>query len=227
MSSTRIGSVAGWLTLVGILAFEVIGPSLAVGQRVTGSTDRGTIEAYYGNSVLLTFGLGQFAAIVGFVVFATALREALVRRESASFWANAGFAFALVAAALLLTRSAVEMALVRTLAVGGDILPTFFAYDFVYNGALYAMEAGYPLAFAMAIASAGWRSTPRWYPVLAAIVSVAQVVNMTSLIVGLPLAVTLPGNILFAVWFGVTTWMLGRQESVVEAAPGTAVPGEA
>ncbi len=227
MSPTRIGSVAGWLTLAGILAFEVIGPSLAVGPRVTGSADRGAIEAYYANTVLLAFGLGQFAVIIAFLVFATALRETLVRRETATFWANVGYACALVAAALLLVRSAIEMALVRTLAAGSDILPTFFVWDFAYNGAVYAMEAGYPAAFAMAIASAGWRSTPRIYPGLAAIVSALQLINMTSLVVGLPMAVTLPGNIAFAVWFGVTVWILGRQESVVEAAPRAAVPGTA
>ena len=227
MSSTRIGSVAGWLTLAGILAFEVIGPSLAVGQRVTGSTDRGAIEAHYANSVLLLFGLGQFVVIIGFLVFATALREALVRRESATFWANVGFACALVAAALLLVRSAIEMALVRTLAAGSDILPTFFVWDFTYNSALEAMEAGYPAAFALAIAMAGWRSTPRWYLGLTAIVFVFKLIHMTSLVFGLPLAVTLPGSIAFVVWFGVTVWILGRQESVVEAAPRAAVPGTA
>jgi len=222
MSSTRIGALAGWLTLAGILAFEVIGPSVAVGQRVSGSTDRALIEAYYGNSVLVAFGLGQFAIIIGFVVFVTALREALVRSEQATFWANAGFAFALVAAALLLVRSAVEMALVRALAAGTDILPTFFAWDFTYNGALYAMEAGYPTVFALAMRA--WRSTPRWYLGLALLVSGLQLVNMTSLAIGLPFAAALPGNAAFAVWFGVTAWILGRHGSTAAATARAALP---
>jgi len=225
MSSARIGSLAGWLTLAGILAFEVIGPSLVVGQRVTGSTDRGQIEAYYASSSLTAFGLGQLAIIIGFVVFVTALREALVRREGATFWANTGFAFALVAAALLLVRSAIEMSLVRALAAGTDILPSFFAWDFTYNGALYAMEAGYPTAFALGMS--GWRSTPRWYLGLALLVSVLQLLNMTSLAIGLSLAATLPGNVAFAVWFGTTAWILGRQASESEAAVRTAVAGAA
>jgi hypothetical protein len=220
-----MGALAGWLTLAGILAFEVIGPSLAIGQRVTGSTDRGQIEAYYANSVLVWFGIGQVAIIIGFVVFVTALREALVRREQTSFWANTGFAFALVAAALLLVRSAVEMSLVRALAAGTDILPSFFVWDFTYNGALYAMEAGYPTAFALAMT--GWRSTPRWYLGLALVVSALQLVNMTSLAVGLPLAATLPGNIAFAAWFGVTAWILGRHGATAESAVGSAVRGTA
>lgn len=206
--TSRIGSLAGWLTLVGILVFEVIGPTVLVGQRVTGSADRAVIEAYYANPVLMWFGLGQLVTIIGFVVFATALRQALVARESAVFPATAALGFALVAAAILLIRSGVEMALVRALAVGSDILPTFFVWDFTYNGALYAMEAGYPIAFALAMA--GSSGTPRWYVGLAAVVSLLQVVNMTSLVVGLPMAATLPGNVAFAAWFGVSAWILGR-----------------
>lgn len=224
MTSTRIGSLAGWLTLAGILAFEVVGPSLVVGQRLSGSTDRGAIEAYYANPVLLWFGLGQIAIIVGFIVFVAALREALIRREAATFWANTGFAFALVAAALLLVRSAVEMSLVRALAAGADILPTFFVWDFTYNAALYAMEAGYPLAFALAMMAG--QVAPRWYLGLATVVSGLQVVNMTALVIGLPLAATLAGNLAFAAWFGATAWILGRQGPTAEAtalsAAGTA-----
>jgi hypothetical protein len=207
--------MAGWLTLAGILAFEVIGPSLAIGQRVSGSTDRTAIEAYYANGALLGFGLGQFAIVIGFVVFMTALRDELSRWEGAAFWANAGFAFSIAAAALLLTRSAIEMALVRALAAGSDILPTFFVWDFAYNGAVYALEAGYPAAFALAMA--GRAGIPRGYLALAGVVSVLQLVNMTSLVVGLPPGVSLVGNLVFAVWFGATAWLLGRQGSRMKA----------
>lgn len=214
MNTARIASVAAWLTLGGILVFEVLGPSLVVGTPITGSTDRAVIEAYYGHEALLPFGLATIAIIISFVVFATALREVLVRHEAARFWANLGFAFAIVAAAVLLVRSAMQMALVRGVEAGSDVMPLFFAWDFAYNSALYAMEAGYPLAFALAIAARS--STPRWFVGLAAVVSALQLVNMTSLVIGLPMAATLPGNLAIAAWFAATAWLMGRRETVVE-----------
>jgi len=214
VTTARIGSVAAWLTLGGLLAFEVIGPSILVGNPITGSTDRATIEAYYGHAVLLPFGLGTIVIIMSFIIFVTALREVLLPLEAARLWANAGFAFALVAAAVLLVRSAMQMALVRGVAAGSDVMPLFFTWDFAYNSALYAMEAGYPIAFALAMTARP--STPRWFLGLAAVASALQLVNMTSLVLGLPMAATLPGNIAISVWFGATAWLIGRQETLVE-----------
>jgi hypothetical protein len=196
-----------------------VGPSLLVGTPITGSTDRAAIEAYYSHGVLLPFGLGAIAIIISFLVFVTALRETLLPREAARFWANLGFAFALVAASLLLVRSALQMALVRGVAVGSDVTPLFFAWDFAYNSALYAMEAGYPLAFALGIAA--HQGTPRWFLGLAAVASALQLVNMTSLVLGLPMAATLPGNLAIAAWFAATAWLMGRRQTVGET---TAVP---
>ena len=207
MSTARIGSIVGWLTLAAILASEVLGPSLAIGLPVSGSTDRAVVEAYYTHEALLPLGLVAMATIIGFLVFISALREVLIRLDGAAFWANAGFAFAIVAAALLLVRTALQMALVRGVATGGDIMPTFFAWDFTYNSALYAMEAAYPLAFAIAMRA--WPGTPRWFLGLAALVAVLQLTNMTSLVVGLPMAATLPGTIAFVAWFAATAWLLG------------------
>jgi hypothetical protein len=145
----------------------------------------------------------------------------LVRRDAAAFWANAGFAFAIVAAALLLVRTAIQMALVRGAAAGSDVMPTFFTWDFAYNSALYAMEASYPLAFALAMTA--WSGTPRWLIGLAALVSTLQLVNMTSLVVGLPMAATLPGTLAFVGWFAVTAWLVGRGTFAIEATPDPAV----
>ena len=109
------------------------------------------------------------------------------------------------------------MAIVRSLAAGSDVLPIFFTWDFAYNSAVYAMEAGYPLAFALAMRT--WPNTPRWFLGLAAVVSGWQLVNMTSLVVGLPVAATLPGNLFFVAWFAMTVWLLGRQATMSEPIP--------
>jgi hypothetical protein len=221
MSTARIGAIAGWLTLVAILASEVIVPSVLIGLPPTGSTDRAVVEAYYAHQALLPLGLVAIATIIGFLIFVTALREVLVRREEVALWANAGFAFSLVAAALLLVRTALQMALVRGVAAGSDAMPTFFTWDFTYNTALYAMEAGYPLAFAIAMTA--WAGTPRWLLGLAALVSVLQLVNMSSVVVGLPMAATLPGTLAFVAWFAATASLLGRGTFGLEAAPAAAV----
>lgn len=209
---------AGWLTLAAILASEVILPAMLVGPPPTGSTDRAIVERYYAHDALLPLGLVAIVTIIGFLVFATGLREVLSRREDAALWANTGLAFALVAAALLLVRTALQMALVRTVALGSDVMPTFFTWDFTYNSALYAMEAAYPMAFGIAMSA--WEGTPRWLLGLAALVSALQLVNMTSLVVGLPMAATLPGTLAFVAWFGATAWLIGRGMFALEASPG-------
>ena len=209
MSTGRIAATAGWLTLAAILLSEVIVPSLLIGLPPTGSTDRAVVEAYYGHEVLLALGLVANVTIIGFLVFVTALRELLVRHRGAALWANAGFAFAIVAAALLLVRSAIQMALVRGVATGNDVMPTFFALDFTYNSALDAMEASYPFAFAMAMNA--WPGTPRWLLGLGAMVAVLRLASMASLVVGLPMAATLPGTLAFVAWFAATAWLVGRR----------------
>jgi hypothetical protein len=221
VSTARIASMAGWLTLAAILASEVVVPSVLIGPPPTGSIDRAVVEAYYAHEALLPLGLTAIATIIGFLVFVTALREVLVRREAAAFWANTGFAFSLVAAAVLLARTALQMALVRGVAAGSDVMPTFFTWDFMYNTALYAMEASYPLAFAIGMTA--WAGTPRWLIGLAALVAVLQLVNMTSLVVGLPMAVTLPGTLAFVVWFAATSWQVGRLAPTSNPAPSPAI----
>jgi hypothetical protein len=213
--------MAGWLTLAAILASEVIVPSLLIGLPPTGSTDRAVVDGYYAHQALLPLGLVAMAEIIGFLIFVAGLREVLVRRDAAAFWANAGFAFAIVAAAVLLVRTAIQMALVRGVAAGSDVMLTFFTWDFAYNGALYAMEASYPLAFALAMTA--WSGTPRWLIRLAALVSALQLVNMTSLVVGLPMAATLPGTLAFVAWFAATAWLVGRGTFGIEGTPDSAV----
>lgn len=221
MSTARIASTAGWLTLAAIFVSEVLVPSLLFGLPPTGSTDPAVVEAYFAHETLLPLGLVAMATIIGFIIFVAALRQTLARREEAALWANAGFGFALVAAALLLVRTAMQMSVVRGVAAGSDVMPTFFTWDFTYNTALYAMEASYPLAFAIAMTA--WAGTPRWLIGLAALVAVLQLVNMTSLVVGLPMAVTLPGTLAFVAWFAATAWQVGRLAPTSNPSPSPAI----
>ena len=220
MSTARIAATAGWLTLAAVLSSEVVVPSLLIGLPPTGSTDRVAVETYYAHVSLLPLGLVAIVTIIGFLIFVTALRDVLVEHAEATFWANAGFAFALVGAALLLVRTGLQMALVRGVASGSDVMPTFFAWDFTYNTALYAMEASYPLAFAMAMTRV--TGAPRWLLGLAALTAVLQLINMTSLVVGLPMAATLPGTLSFVAWFAATAWLVGRIRPTASASRNAA-----
>jgi hypothetical protein len=217
MSTASIAARAGWLTLAAILASEVVVPSVVLGLPPTGSSDPAVVEAYFAHQALLPLGLLAMATIIGFLIFVAGLREVLARHDAAALWANAGFAFAIVAAALLLVRTAIQMALVRGVAAGSDVMPTFFTWDFAYNSALYAMEASYPLAFALAMAARS--GTPRWVIGLAGLVSALQFVNMASLVVGLPMAATLPGTLAFVAWFAATAWLVGRGTFAIEVVP--------
>ena len=216
MSTALTTARFGWLTFFGIIGFEVVGPAALVGQPIAGSTNRTVIESYLSHQALLPLGLGTMVLTLSFVVFATGLRDVLASRPRVALWANAGLGFALVATALLLVRSALEMAAVRGLTSGSDILPTFFAWDFTYDSAVYAMEAGYVIAFSTAVI-AGF-APARWFIAVACLAAGLQVVNLASLVIGLPAAVTVPGNIVFAAWFGTMAWLAGRSFGSTETA---------
>ena len=216
MSTALTTARFGWLTLAGIIGLEVVAPAALVGQPIAGATDRTVIESYLSHQALLPLGLGTMILILGLVVFATGLRDLLGSRLQVALWANAGLGFALVAAALLLVRSALQMAAVRGLTAGSDVLPTFFAWDFAYDAAVYAMEAGYVIAFSTAVI-AGF-APPRWFIAVACLAAGLQIVNLSSLVIGLPTAATIFGNIAFAAWFGTMAWLAGRSFGSTEIA---------
>jgi len=104
-----------------------------------------------------------------------------------------------------------------TVSIDGGLPETgWFAWDFTYNAAVYAMEAGYVIAFSTAVI-AGF-APPRWFMAVACLAAGLQVVNLASLVTGLPVAVTVPGNIVFAVWFGTMAWLAGRSFGSTEGA---------
>jgi len=207
----RIGAFAGWATLVGILFFEVIGPQLVAGQRVTGTLDAAVISAYYNHSTLEYLNAGVFLAAGAFLVFAVALREILGGDSYSRFLATIGLAFAVTETSLIITKSALAATLVRIAASGGDILPLFRFWDVLYNSGVYLTEAGLTLSFALAMRNvSGFPRLAMW---LGIVVGVLQIVNMTSIFVGIPDAATLIGNIAFALWLGTTSFILSRLAS--------------
>ncbi len=206
----RVGMIAGWLTLAGIVLFAVIGPLLVAGPRVSGTLDATStsIQAYYRHGALAYFAAAQFLIPLAFVPFALALRESLAGAARARFLAQLGLLFAIAFAPLLTTRSALQATLVTTATSGGDIVPLFRFWDMLYNSGLYAMAAGLTATFALAMRET--HEFPRWMPIFGLVVGALQLVNLSALILGIADTVTLVGNLAFVVWFIGANIGLGR-----------------
>lgn len=214
--AARIGAVAGWLTLAGILTFSVIGPMVIAGQRVSGTLDVKAIQAYYRHDALAPFSAGEFLIVLALIPFVLALRDVLSVDERARFLSQVGFAFALIAAPLYLADNSLHATLVTVAQSGGDILPLFRFWDILYNSATYVAEAGYAFSFAQAMRDV--RAFPRWMPWWGVIVGALQLVNMSALFVGIPDNVTLIGNLAFVGWFigaSVGLTRLARREKTI------------
>jgi hypothetical protein len=194
----RVGALAGWAAFAGILLFEVIGPQIVAGQRVSGTLDANIVLAYYRYSALQYFAPAVFLAALAFLVFAVALRETLSVNETARFLGKLGIAFTIIEVPLIIAKSALSATLVSIATYGGDIMPLFRFWDVLYNGGVYAVEAGVAVSFALAMQHVP--GFPRWMPWFGLVTGALQLVNMLGLFIGIPDSLTLPGNITFAIW---------------------------
>jgi hypothetical protein len=197
--AAKVGAIAGWLTLLGIWLFDVIGPMIVAGQRVTGTLDAGAITAYYGNSSLQYFAPAVIVVAAMFMVFGGALFESLGVRQQGRFFARLGLAFVIVEVPLIIAKSALGATLVSVVTSGGDIVPLFRFWDVLYNCGVYVIEAGLVIMFGLAMRYVP--SFPRWMPAFSLLAGALQLVNMTALFVGIPDSATLAGNAAFTVWF--------------------------
>jgi hypothetical protein len=211
----KVGAIAGWLTLLGILLFDVIGPMIVAGQRVSGTLDAGAIASYHSNSALQYFAPAVFLTAAMFLLFGVALFETLGAVEQARFLARLGLAFAIVEVPLIITKSALTATLVSIVGSEEAIVPLFRFWDVLYNSGVYVVEASLTITFALAMQYVP--AFPRWMPRFGLLVGALQLVNMTALFVGIPDSATILGNLAFMVWFiganiglGRIAWQPGR-----------------
>jgi len=204
----RAGGIAGWILLLGIVILQVAIPSAIAGQPLSATIDPALIATQYGHPELATLTALDFLLVLPLVVFAVALRETLASLDAARFAATVGLAFLLVEAPLILTQYALQATLVTLAASGDSPVPLFRFWDLLYNGAVYAIEAGVVVSFGVAARS--HPAFPRWLPAFAVAVGVLQVVNMAAVFGWIPTGVTLIGNVGFAVWLGVSSYGLLR-----------------
>ena len=204
----RAGAIAGWILLAGILILQVAIPSLIAGQQVSAVTDPRVIAVYYGHGDLGTLVALDFLLVLPLVVFAVALRETLAEADGARFAATPGLAFMVVEAPLILAQYALQGTLFTLATTGADVVPIFRLWDLLYNGAVYAIEAGVVICFGLA---AGRHAAfPRWLPAIALVVGALQIVNIAAVFGWIPTGVTLIGNLGFAVWLGASSFGLTR-----------------
>lgn len=215
----RAGAIAGWILLAGILVLQVAIPSAVAGQPISGITDPAAIAAHFDHAELGTLVAIDFLLVLPLVVFAVALRETLATVESARFLATLGLVFLAVEAPMILAQYALQGTLVTLAQAGEAVLPTFRLWDLLYNGAVYAIEAGVVVSFGLA---AGRHvAFPRWLPAFAVVVGLVQIVNIAAVFGWIPSGATLIGNIGFAVWLGASSYGLTRAARVANPSYGS------
>jgi hypothetical protein len=207
----RVGMIAGWITLAGILVFSVIGPSIIAGQRVSGTFDVAAIKAFYSHRELALFHLFGFVTILAMVPYIAALRKVLKITERSNFWSLAGFAFAIASIALYAADNSLEVSLVGIVQNGGEVVPLFRLWDVLYNSGSYITEAGYVACFGLAMRDVA--SFPRWMQAMGIIVALLQIINASAIHVGIPDQFTIVGNLALISWFIGANIGLGRMGS--------------
>jgi len=224
MTSTiaRAGSYAGWLALIGIFGYH-IGLTLLVGQRVSGTTDTAAIRDYYAHPVIALASVEQFLVLPLMLIFALAIREICAAASPrARFLSTLALLFVLAEIPVILTEISLQAALVTTVAAGADPSGFFRLWDVLYNSGAYVLEAGWVLCFGLAVRDLA--AFPRWLPRLSYVVCAIQLVNMSAIWVGIPDPATLIGNLLLGVWFGATSFGLGRVAARAETRTMTPAP---
>ena len=205
-----------------------LGGQVVAGQRVSGTSDISAIAAYYAHRGLLPLYWLVGFFVLPFGTFVVAFRRYLRAHSSstgAQVLADAGTALALaVIPAALVVWLAPQAAMVQMVKAdpGGSpaLLGLFAFWDWAYNSLSYWLEFGWVGAFSLAAWQA--RALPR---ALAAYgVLVAIVLGSYSLVLPLGLSdqITLPGSLLFAIWFVVTGIYLARGGTSKAVMPPTA-----
>jgi len=197
-SVARIGSWAGLIAVVGILAYHA-GLMLVAGQRVSGTTDEAAIRAYYEHDAIAVLGVEAAFLMIPLLIFIAVLREATGRTGVPGVAGLVGFAAGVAEMPALLVMTSLQAALVAGVAAGSDIVPLFRFWDVLYNSGTYALEATWVLAFGFALRARP--SFPRWWFGLSVVTAALLAINVTAIWIGIPDVATLPSAGFLAAWF--------------------------
>lgn len=194
----RVSALAGLVAVALVLACGIVGPQVVAGPRVIGVQDASLVRAYYAHPALATLGALMLPAAALILLLAVGLHA--VASRSRPGLATCGLAFTIAIVPGYLLEVALQAALVSAASSGSDALPLFRLWDVFYNSGLYTLEAGYVIAFSLALTAGD--AFPRWFRGLGLLVGLLQAANASALWIGLPDAATIPGNV------GMLAWLL-------------------
>jgi len=208
----RVGAVAGWIALVGVVTTLIAIPMALAGQPPTVHTDPAAVMAYFRHPefALINGVLAVFVGIVAIVAFGYGLRSWFRSGSDvrARAMADLGFALLLVSAPVYLVSGALGAMLVQ--AADGDpgtFASLFRLYDVMYNGGADVLEGAWIGAFSLA---ALWSPMPRWIGWLGLIVLATRWVKAFIPFAPVPDAVAMLGGLVFIAWFVVIVVALTR-----------------
>lgn len=201
----RFSAFAGILAVVLVLTGVIVAPQVVAGQRVSGTEDVGLIRAYYAHTALAPLQAVLFPAAALILVLAVGL-HAVASRGDARTFATMGLGFTIAIVPGYIFSAALQASLVAVATSGGDVLPLFRLWDVFYNSGLYTLEAGYVLAFSLALSASG--VFPRWFRPFGIVVGLLQALNAYALWLGLPDMATMPGNVGMLAWLLVASLLL-------------------
>lgn len=206
----RLGAVAGWLALVGVVAGLVVIPTVIAGQPPTSYTELSAVRAYFAHpelAILLGFVSGFIA--VAFIPFGLGLRAAMSSgsdRDRA--FADVGLGLLVVAMGLNLVSGALGAALVDVaMRGGGELAPLFRFHEVMFNGLADVLEGGWVGAFSLAMLGG---AMPRWVGWFGVALGLAHWVKALEPFIALPGAVDLIFGPLLVAWFLATVVALTR-----------------
>lgn len=207
----RIGAVAGWIFLIGVLVVLLILPTLIAGQPLSATVDADRIRTYFAHQELAPL-IGLFPPFlsVAVVTFGLALREVFRDRPGAHFYATGGLAFLLVTSALYVTQAALAATLITLATTGGEeIVPVFRFYDVLYNNAADVLEGTWILGFSLAMLKSS--TFPSWIGWVGVVVAVSRWAKAFAPFTGaFPDAILALLGVFLFVWLGATVIQLTR-----------------
>ncbi len=203
----RVGSWAGWTSLVGILGYHLF-LTVAAGQRVSGTLDVAAIRAYHGQSIVALAGVEQFLVIVPVAIFGITLRQILADTPMRRLVTSVALVALIAELPVIIVGVASQAAVVAATQAGEPVVGLFRLWDALYNSGLYALEATWVLAFGIAMRDVP--AFPRLLGWLSPLTALLLGINVFAIWVGIPDAATLPSSLLLGVWLAGATLGLRR-----------------
>lgn len=208
----RLGSIAGWIALIGVLSLLIVIPMALAGQPPTVNSDPASVVAYFRHPylALINAALAPFVG-VALVPFTYGLRATLRSGmgDASRALADVGFGLVLVTVPLYVVSSALGAALVR--AADGDaatFASLFRFYDLLYNAGADVLEGAWIGAFSLAILVG---SLPRWVGWLGVAVMITRWIKAFIPVAPVPEIVASIGGVLFLAWFLAVVVTLTRE----------------